>query len=281
MSIKKKSKAKDTDKEHVEVVYLPIEDLIPDEDNPNEMDEATFDALIEEIKAQGFDEPIHVRQHPTMKGKYQIGSGHHRTKAAAVLGLREVPAIIKGWSDREQKAALAKRNALRGNLNKEKMVHLYRELVKGHDPVQVQRELGFVDAKKFEKLYDTAMSSLPPKQKKKLAEAKETIKSVDDLSSVLNRIFKEAGSELDQGYMVFSFGGKNHHYFQIGVDTENKLQMILKHCEQEGIVYTDFVQSIVAEADLPKVTEIVKANSAAKPTAKATKAKPRKRTKKK
>jgi ParB/RepB/Spo0J family partition protein len=238
--------------DHSNLLLVPVEDLIPDEENPNEMDEATFDLLIEEIREQGFDEPLLVRPHPTIAGKYQIGSGHHRTKAATIAGLKELPVIVKEWSDLEQRAALAKRNALRGDLNKEKMVRLYEEVVKDvGDAKLAQRALGFSDSKAFEKMYDQAHASLPPKAQKKLAAAKEKIKSVDDLSSVLNKIFKESGSELDEGYMVFSFGGKNHHYFQIGQDTELKLQLILKHCEQEGVAYTDYVQSIVREHSLP------------------------------
>lgn len=256
---------KKLERSKLDVVELECADLIPDEDNPNEMDEPTFDALVEEIREQGFDEPVLVRVHPTIKGKYQIGSGHHRTKAAMVLGMTSVPAIIKEWSDREQKVALAKRNSLRGNLNQSKMVHLYRDLLKGgRDAVQVQRELGFTNQKQFEKLYDQAEKSLPPKQRKKLQAAKETIKSVDDLSSVLNKIFKEAGSELDKGYMVFSFGGKKHHYFQIGEDTEAKLNAILRHCEEEGVTYTDYVQSIVRDHDLPAALKPAKKKSGIK-----------------
>src|SRR6056297_1734595 len=241
------------------IKLVPVEDLIPDDDNPNTMDEATFDLLIEEIREQGFDEPILVRPHPTMEGKYQIGSGHHRTKAATIAGLTELPVIVKQWSDSEQRAALAKRNALRGNLDKDKMVALYKQVVADvGDAALAQRQMGFTDQKTFEKMYDTARASLPPKAQKKLAEAKETIKSVDDLSSVLNRIFKESGSELDKGYMVFSWGGKNHHYFQIGEDTETKLQAIIAHCEAEGVTYTDYMQSIVAEHDLPTPSKPVK-----------------------
>lgn len=235
----------------LEVLDIPVEDLVPDEDNPNEMDEATFDQLIEEIREQGFDEPIIVRPHPTVKGKYQIGSGHHRTKAAMVLGMLTVPAIIKHWTDREQKVALVKRNALRGDLNKGKLVKLYKELSKGKDGVQVQRELGFTNQKKFEAMYDEAMKTLTPKQKKKLAEAKEKIKSMDDLSSVLNRIFKESGSELDKGYMVFSFGGQDHHYYQIDKATNDRLKEIHAACDAADIPYTEFLQSIVAAAKLP------------------------------
>lgn len=242
--------------EGIEIIMIPVEDLIPDEDNPNVMDEATFDQLCEEIREQGFDEPIHVRPSPTHKGKWEIGSGHHRTKAAMVNGLTEIPAVIKHWSDREKKVALTKRNVLRGSLNKQKLTHLYRELAKdSKDPVQLQRELGFTNQKAFEAMIEKIETQLPPKQKKKLQEAKETIKSVDDLSSVLNKIFKEAGSELDKGYMVFSFGGKKHHYFQIDDATNKKLEAILKKCEENNVHYTAVMQSIVAAIsldDLPK-----------------------------
>ena len=168
-------------------------------------------------------------------------------------GITEIPAVVKHWSDREKKVALTKRNVLRGKMNKQKLTALYRDLAKdGKDPVQLQRELGFTDTKAFEAMIEKIETQLPPKQKKKLQEAKETIKSVDDLSSVLNKIFKESGSELDKGYMVFSFGGKQHHYFQINEDTNTKLKEIIAACETLGISYVDAMQSIVAEADLPK-----------------------------
>ena len=250
------------------VVDIPIEDLIPDEDNPNEMDEATFDQLIEEIREQGFDEPIQVRPHPTMKGKYQIAGGHHRVKAATVLGMQSVPAVIKNFSDREQKVALVKRNALRGELNKGKLVKLYQTLAKGRDPVQVQRELGFTNTKRFELMIDEVSKTLTPKQKKQLAAAKEDIKSMDDLSSVLNRIFKESGSELDKGYMVFSFGGKRHHYFQIDEGTDKLLQSIVAEAESRGMTYTEAVQLVlVLGADFSKFPSKTPA-PAAKPAVK-------------
>lgn len=253
MPIRKKPSPKVKAPEHskLEVFDLNVEDLIPDEDNPNEMDEATFDKLIEEIREQGFDEPIQVRKSPKIEGKYEIGSGHHRTKAAIVLGHTTVPSIIKDWDDRQIKVALVKRNVLRGETNKQKLTHLYRELVKGKDAAQVQRELGYTNPKKFEAMVESVEQSLPPKQRKKLQEAKETIKSVDDLSSVLNKIFKEAGSELDKGYMVFSFGGKKHHYFQINDATNKKLEAIIAACDKAGITYTEFMQSIVSAVDLP------------------------------
>jgi polyhydroxyalkanoate synthesis regulator phasin len=236
-----------------EIIMVPVEDLIPDEDNPNSMNETTFDALCEEIQEQGFDEPLLVRASPTQEGKYEIGSGHHRHKAGIVVGLKELPCVVKHWTDREKKMALTKRNVMRGDMDKTKLRKLYEDLVKGQDPAQVQREMGYTDRKKFEAIIDEAGKSLPTKQRKKLAEAKETIKTMDDLSSVLNRIFKESGSELDDGYLVFSFGGKNHHYFQIGQETEDKLQAIQAYCDENNVPYIEAMASILRQADVTNI----------------------------
>jgi hypothetical protein len=274
MTLKKRAKAK-AEKPKFEIIMVPVEDLIPDEDNPNQMDETTFDQLVEEINEQGFDEPLHVRPSATLKGKYEIGSGHHRHKAGIVCGLKELPCVVKHWTDREKKMALTKRNVLRGSMDKTKLRKLYEDLAKDHDPAQVQREMGFTDTKKFEALMDEAAKSLPPKQRKKLAEAKETIKTMDDLSSVLNRIFKESGSELDEGYLVFSFGGKNHHYFQISQETEDKLQAIRSYCDENDVPYIEAMASILSAAD---VSSIPPRTTAPKP---ASKKRPAKRKPKK
>jgi ParB/RepB/Spo0J family partition protein len=235
----------------LKVIDIPVEHLIPDEDNPNVMDETTFDMLLEEIREQGFDEPIHVRIAPGKPGYYEVGSGHHRLKAAMVLGMQTVPAVVKTWTDRQKKVALTKRNVLRGKMDKTKLLKLYNDLAKGHDATQVQKELGFSDAKQLDVLIASAKEGMTPKQKQKLDEAKENIKTLDDLSSVLNRIFKESGSEMEKGYLVFSYGGKSQHYVQIDDPTDKKLKNMKAACEDAGVDFVTFLQSIVAEAPLP------------------------------
>lgn len=254
---KPKKKVIKLKRSRLEVIDLHVDDLIPDEHNPNEMDEPTFDLLVEEIREQGFDEPIQVRTHPTEEGKWQISSGHHRVKAAKVIGIHEVPAVVKEYDDRTQKIMLVKRNMLHGEPDKFKLKKLYEDVAKGHDPALVQRELGFSDPKKLEPLIEKAAKNMTPKQKKKLDEAKENIKTIDDLSSVLNRIFKGTGSEAESGYLCFSFGGKEHHYVKIDSKTNDRLKDIKAACEDADQPVADFLQSIIAEADLPTKTKRV------------------------
>lgn len=207
------------------VYDIPVGMLHDNPDNPNIEDERTFDILCEKIRTDGFDEPVHVVPRPA--GGYEIVSGHHRTKAARQLGLPAVPCVIKtGWDEDKRDVELVARNNVRGQLNAERFSHLVRKIAKRNTlPPEVMRaQMGFTKKDAFDKLYRQAESMMTtPAQKKRLAEAKETITSIDDLSSVLNTIFKDNGSELDHGFMVFSFGGKHHYYIQIDKEMDRLL----------------------------------------------------------
>lgn len=73
---------------------LKLEELYEFKDNPYsvKMDEEMED-LIESIKQYGVLEPILVRKRN--EGGYEILSGHRRTYACAMAGIKEVPAIIR------------------------------------------------------------------------------------------------------------------------------------------------------------------------------------------
>jgi hypothetical protein len=103
-------------------------------------------------------------------------------------------------------------------------------------------------------VYRDIRKALPKSHKKKLDEAKETIRSVDDLSSVLNTIFKEHGSELDKGFMVFSFGGKDHHYIPVDDELNKRIKALEKKVEKEGIDITDVFKDLLKDYE-PKTTK--------------------------
>ena len=73
---------------------LKLEELYEFKDNPYsvKMDEEMED-LIESIKQYGVLEPILVRKRE--EGGYEILSGHRRTYACEMAGIKEVPAIIR------------------------------------------------------------------------------------------------------------------------------------------------------------------------------------------
>lgn len=235
----------------VKVFDIPVGMLVEHSENPNVQSEKVHDELIEKIKRDGFDEPIIVVPHVIKgipDGKYLIVSGHHRTKAAKALGITKIPGIIReGWSEDQAAIELISRNSLTGNMDPYRFTELFDRLKKRYDPAQLQKMMGLTEKKAFAQLYKRVADSLPPKAKKKLEDAKETIKSVDDLTGILNTIFTEHGSELDWGFMVFSHGGKNHHYVKIGHGTEKRLKALEELLKDNDIQADDFFAELLAD----------------------------------
>lgn len=225
-------------KSKLAVFDIPLGQLVEHGENPNEQDEKTFDQLVERIRKEGFDEPIHVIpeiKNGNVTGKYLIFSGHHRVKAARLAGLREVPAIIReGWDDDRIAIELISRNRLTGDLNPHKFTELFTRLQKRYDPEQLKKMMGLTQKKAFNALFKQVRDQLPAKAKKKLDEAKETINSVEDLSQVLNTIFKDHGSETDHSFMVFTYGGKDHYYIQVSDGTAKRVKALKDRLEAIG-----------------------------------------------
>jgi len=216
----------------VKVFDIPVGQILESPENPNEQDEAVFDKLVEGIKEDGFDEPCIVVPQIDPEGKgtgyYIMVSGHHRKKGGELTGMKKIPCIIKeGWDEDVRKIQLIRRNQLTGNFNPEKFTKLFNDMSKKYDKGVLRQMMAFTKNDAFRKVYREIEKTVTPAQRKKLAEAKESIKSVDDLSSILNTIFKEQGSDLNHGFMVFSFGGKNHHYFK----TDKALDALLEDFE--------------------------------------------------
>jgi ParB/RepB/Spo0J family partition protein len=236
----------------LEIFDIPDDLLIDSPDNPQEMDDATFDELVEGIRNEGFDEPIHVIKiygaDGEWNGKYMITSGHHRRKAGRVTGMEEFPAIIKkDMDDAARKIALVRRNQLKGNMNKKKFSALFSEVAPVLGEATAKRLMGFTKENAFAKLYEDVAKTLPASARKQMDEAKETVRSVDDLSSILNNIFKQEGSKVQNGYMVFSYGGKKHHYFQIDNNVSKMLERITAKLAETGEAASDFFAKLLKD----------------------------------
>lgn len=257
--IKRKGKGKaPAESTQLRVYDIPVGDLISSSENPNEMLDTTFDELVEGMRRDGFDEPILVMpvydDDGEASGKYIIASGHHRKKAAELIGMKSIPAIIKeGWDDDARKLALVRRNLLHGKVNPAKFTALYDDLATRHDKEVLKLQMGFHEKKSFEAVYRDIAKQLPSKQRSKLAAAKEHIKSVDDLSSVLNTIFKEHGSDLDSGFLVFSFGGKNHHYIEISSETDKLLKRLEKDIDDTDMTAQEVFGQMIASFNLNSI----------------------------
>ncbi len=63
------------------------------------VDDEKMEELVESIRQQGILSPVLVR--PDDEGGYEMISGHRRLRAATLVGLKKIPAIVKELTDDE------------------------------------------------------------------------------------------------------------------------------------------------------------------------------------
>lgn len=203
--------------EYPRIETVKISKLVKNTRNPNEQDERTFNALCQSIQDEGWVEPMAtvvplLDDSGDLSGEYEIVGGHHRYDASTVLGIEEGPCWVldpaKFDSDRRN-WTMVKVNILKGKLNPTKFTSLYNDMVKVYGAEVLQAQMGFTNEDAFKSLYQNVKRNLPPELAKALDDSKDEIKTIDDLSAVLNNLFREHGETLPSDMMVFSFGGKD------------------------------------------------------------------------
>ena len=116
----------DTDKE---VIYLHLDDIIPNRFQPREVfDERALKELAVSIKEHGVIQPIIVRQIKS-NNKYEIIAGERRYKASALAGLTKIPAIIRNLDDKEAAKVALLENLQRKNLNPIEEARTYQKII--------------------------------------------------------------------------------------------------------------------------------------------------------
>jgi ParB/RepB/Spo0J family partition protein len=194
-----------------EVIELPIEKIKPNKWNPNVMTTDLFNALVENIKEIGMVEPILVVPDTEEEGMYIVISGEHRWDAVKVLDYKTVPAIIRdNFSEDAQKFQTVRMNVLKGKMDPIKFTQLFDEMAEKYGEEMTKDMMSFVDDKAFKEVYMAVKRELPKDMQDKLESSRKEIKTVDDLSRILNELFSKYGNTLDQNFMIFTYGGRVH-----------------------------------------------------------------------
>lgn len=217
---------------------IDIDLLDPSDENPNEMTDDEFSALVEEVADHGWLTPLQVIG-PGPNGRYKLFGGHHRVKVAEVLGMTRLPCVVvdpDAFDDDFRKLQLVRQNILHGSLNPEKFTRLYNEMAKRYDGEVLRRMFAFTKTDAFDRLYLDAKKALPPDMQRKLEDVRKELKTVDDLSLVLNRLFTEYGNTLDSNFMFFSWGGKEHIMIQLSAPGAwQRVSVFARWCVQEKV----------------------------------------------
>jgi len=188
-------------------------------------------------------------------GGFRILGGAHRWQAAKTLGMDEVPCVVLSddkWQDLDlQKFVTVRLNQLHGTTNTDKMIVLYRELEKKYGEKSMQRLFAYTNADAWGKLVKQMKKSLkaaglPKDVQDKFDAAADGAKGVDDLGLILNKILNDHGDTLQFGFMVFSYGGKEHTYIAMSKDTRVAVNQVLEHCKSWGKNVNDVIAEVTA-----------------------------------
>lgn len=225
----------------MQVQWLDTGHVHPNPANPNQQDDATFNDLVKSIEQDGWTSPAQVVE--IAVGEFEIVAGEHRWRAAKVLGSR-LPAIVlpaEQYHEDRRAWALVKDNQLHGVLNPEKFAKLYNDLKQRYSGDVLRTLMGFTSEDAFRKVYKEARDGLSPEMQKALDASKEEIKTIDDLSNVLNRLFAEFGSTLPSNMMVFSHSGRD----VLWVRTDHQLWRLVKaRAEDAASKGLDFAEEV-------------------------------------
>ena len=98
-----------------EIIPMDIKELKPYAEQPFKvLLDSSMDELCESIGQYGVLSPIIARPHP--EGGYEILSGHRRIKACELLGVEEVPVVVKELDDDTAAILLVDSNLQRENI---------------------------------------------------------------------------------------------------------------------------------------------------------------------
>jgi ParB/RepB/Spo0J family partition protein len=111
--------------ETLEIQYLPVEALQPNEYNPNRMSEKDFELLLRSMREDGFTQPV-IAQRETKR----IVDGEHRWRAASHLGMKTLPVVLVDMTPEQMRIATLRHNRARGSEDLQLSAEVLRDLEK-------------------------------------------------------------------------------------------------------------------------------------------------------
>ena len=124
---------------------VSINDLLKNRYQPRKIfDETKLQELVNSIQERGILQPIVVRNHKNIEGKYEIIAGERRWLAAKKAGLAEVPVVITEADDLKSLEFAIIENVQRDDLNPLEEAQSYQRLIDefSYDHEKVSKFIG-------------------------------------------------------------------------------------------------------------------------------------------
>ena len=115
----------DSTRSQGQVELIRLNDLVPFKDHPfRVVDDDSMTELVEAIRSMGVVTPIIAR--PTEDGAFEIISGHRRKHACELLGIEEIPVLVKYLDDEDATIIMVDSNVQRKNILPSELAKAYQ-----------------------------------------------------------------------------------------------------------------------------------------------------------
>lgn len=235
-----------------EAEMLDLDRIHPNDWNPNEQSEFTYNELTKEIEEEGFDQPIGVVPCTCdlIPGEhYVIIKGEHRWTVCKSKGAKQIPAVIyEDWDEAKQMIKTVRDNLLRGKTNPQKFTELTNRMAGLVDSHLLPSLMGFES--------DDEMSKFLLKDRDKrdksfvdgiMDETKKETYAVDSLTDIVGTIFAKARETVDQNYLMFAHKGKNISVILCDGPMFEAVKRMTTHLEATGEKATDFLTAAIEQ----------------------------------
>jgi hypothetical protein len=257
----KKAETKGDGKIRGKMMEIPTDKVVPNIWNPNVMDEKEFNLLVQNYQKLPGAVPITVVERND--GTYMIIGGEHRWKAARLTGEKMIGAVVykEGEIDEDlAKFQTMRLNMIHGKIDPKRFVDMYMGLSGKYSEEVLKESMGFINQAEWDRLLSKVKQGLPTKDlKERFDQVKEQIKTMEDLSTILNRLFAEHGSSLPYNFMVFDFGGKENLWFRMDKPLFSTMKMVANECVLNKVTLDAVLNEVLIMAFNRKeeVTEVM------------------------
>ena len=129
-------KSDETEASQGGVLYIDINDIKPNTGQPRKhFDEEKLEELASSIQQHGLIQPIVLRK---LETGYEIVAGERRWRACRIVGLKEVPCIVKELTDEENMLLAIIENMQREDLNPIEEAEGLKQMIDTYGLTQVQ-----------------------------------------------------------------------------------------------------------------------------------------------
>ena len=110
--------------------------------NPNDMEAEFFEALTEQVKSEGMNQPLLVRPNPEAPGRFLVVDGEHRYRGALIAGKHRIAVVVVPFDENKAKIRTLSMNNLRGQNIPIKLARLLVDLHKEYSAKDIRAMTG-------------------------------------------------------------------------------------------------------------------------------------------